>query len=87
MEKKYIIISKDEISYTNMNDKNNIINKFHISLIKKILIVQNTTKPFLLIEINTNHLMKLSTDKKNISTLNDINNILNVKKIEYFINI
>ena len=34
MEKKYIIISKDEISYTNMNDKNNIINKFHISLIK-----------------------------------------------------
>ena len=87
MEKKYIIISKDEISYTNMNDKNNIINKFHFSLIKKILIVQNTTKPFLLIEINTNHLMKLSTDKKNISTLNDINNILNVKKIEYFINI
>ena len=40
MEKKYIIISKDEISYTNMNDKINIINKFHISLIKKILIVQ-----------------------------------------------
>lgn len=87
MEKKYIIISKDEISYTNMNDKNNIINKFHISLIKKILIVQNTTKPFLLIEINTNHLMKISTDEKNNSTLNDINNILNVKKIEYFINI
>jgi hypothetical protein len=86
MEKKYIIISKDEISYTNMNDKNNIINKFHISLIKKILIVQNTTKPFLLIEINTNHLMKISTDEKNNSTLNDINNILNVKKIEYFIN-
>lgn len=87
MEKKYIIISKDEISYTNMNDKNNIINKFHISLIKKILIVQNTTKPFLLIEINTNHLMKISTDEKNNSILNDINNILNVKKIEYFINI
>ena len=87
MEKKYIIISKDEISYTNMKDKNNIINKFHISLIKKILIVQNTTKPFLLIEINTNHLMKISTDEKNNSTLNDINNILNVKKIEYFINI
>ena len=87
MEKKYIIISKDEISYTNMNDKINIINKFHISLIKKILIVQNTTKPFLLIEINTNHLMKISTDEKNNSTLNDINNILNVKKIEYFINI
>ena len=87
MEKKYIIISKDEISYTNMNDKNNIINKFHISLIKKILIVQNTTKPFLLIEINANHLMKLSTDEKNYSTLNDIKNILNVKKIEYFINI
>ena len=87
MEKKYIIISKDEMSYTNMNDKNNIINKFHISLIKKILIVQNTTKPFLLIEINTNHLMKISTDEKNNSTLNDINNILNVKKIEYFINI
>ena len=87
MEKKYIIISKDEISYTNINDKNNIINKFHISLIKKILIVQNTTKPFLLIEINTNHLMKISTDEKNNSTLNDINNILNVKKIEYFINI
>ena len=70
-----------------MNDKINIINKFHISLIKKILIVQNTTKPFLLIEINTNHLMKISTDEKNNSTLNDINNILNVKKIEYFINI
>ena len=87
MEKKYIIISKDEMSYTNMNDKNNIINKFHISLIKKILIVQNTTKPFLLIEINTNHLMKISTDEKNNSILNDINNILNVKKIEYFINI
>ena len=39
-KKKYIIISKDEISYSNINDKNNIINKFHISLIKKILIVQ-----------------------------------------------
>ena len=78
MEKKYIIISKDEISYSNMKNKENIINKFHISLIKKIIIVQDTIKPFLLIEINTNHLMKLSTDKKNNSTLNDINNILNV---------
>ena len=86
-KKKYIIISKDEISYSNINDKNNIINKFHFSLIKKILIVQNTTKPFLLIEINTNHLMKLSTDEQNYSVLNDIKNILNVKKIEYFINI
>jgi len=86
-KKKYIIISKDEISYSNINDKNNIINKFHFSLIKKILIVQNTIKPFLLIEINTNHLMKLSTDEQNYSVLNDIKNILNVKKIEYFINI
>ncbi len=34
-KKKYIIISKDEISYSNINDKNNIINKFHFSLIKK----------------------------------------------------
>ena len=86
-KKKYIIISKDEISYSNMKNKENIIKKFHISLIKKIIIVQDTIKPFLLIEININHLMKLSTNESNYPILNDIKNILNVKKIEYFINI
>ena len=85
-KKKNIIISKDEISYSNMKNKENIINKFHISLIKKIIIVQDTIKPFLLIEININHLMKLSTNESNYPILNDIKNILNVKKIEYFIN-
>ena len=86
-KKKFIIISKDEIAYANIDKKDKIIEKYHISSIKKIVIIRDIDKPYLLIEIDSQHSMKLSTNEKNYSSLNDIKNILNVKKVEYFINI
>ena len=38
-KKKFIIISKDEIAYANIDKKDKIIEKYHISSIKKEILI------------------------------------------------